>query len=105
MNIYVGNLSFETTDEDLRKGFAAFGDVASVNIIKDKFTGKSRGFAFVEMASDEHGKAAIQGLHETEMLGRKLNVSVAKPKTEGGGSRGDRPSYCVGGGGGRGGRY
>ena len=107
MNIYVGNLSFDTTEEDLRRSFTAFGEVTSVNIIKDKFTGKSRGFAFVEMANDEHGKAAIQGLHETELQTRKLTVSVAKPRTEGGGGgggRGRRQGYNGGGGGG-GGRY
>jgi len=114
MNIYVGNLSFDTTEEDLRQSFAAFGEVTSVNIIKDKFTGKSRGFAFVEMGSEDNAKAAIQGLHETELQTRKLTVSVAKPKTErssGGGGNGRRPSYGGGGGGGggyggdRGGRY
>ena len=107
MNIYVGNLSFDTTEEDLRQSFTAFGEVTSVNVIKDKFSGKSRGFAFVEMASDETGKAAIQGLHETELQTRKLTVSVAKPRTEGGGGGGGggrRPSYGGGGNGG-GGRY
>ena len=96
MNIYVGNLSFDATEEDLRGAFGAFGEVTSVNVIKDKFSGKSRGFAFVEMASDETGKAAIQGLHEKELQGRKLNVNVAKPRSEGGGGGG------AGGGGGRG---
>ena len=108
MNIYVGNLSFDTTEEDLRQSFTAFGEVTSVNVIKDKFSGKSRGFAFVEMASDETGKAAIQGLHETELQTRKLTVSVAKPRTEGGGGGGGggrRPSYGGGGGNGGGGRY
>ena len=106
MNIYVGNLSFDTTEEDLRRSFTAFGEVTSVNIIKDKFTGKSRGFAFVEMAGEETGKAAIQGLHETELLTRKLTVSLAKPRTEGGGG-GRRQNYGGGGGygGDRGGRY
>lgn len=87
MNIYVGNLSFDTTEEDLRKAFTAFGEVTSVNLIKDKYSGKSRGFAFVEMASNEAGQAAIQGLHESDLQGRKLNVNVAKPRTEGGGGR------------------
>jgi RNA recognition motif-containing protein len=106
MNIYVGNLSFDTTEEDLRRSFTAFGEVTSVNVIKDKFSGKSRGFAFVEMASDETGKAAIQGLHETELQTRKLTVSLAKPRTEGGGGGGGggrRPSYGGGGYGGGGG--
>jgi RNA recognition motif-containing protein len=93
MNIYVGNLSFDTTEEDLRRSFAAFGEVTSVAIIRDKFTGKSRGFGFVEMASEETGQAAIQGLHETELQSRKLNVSVARPRTEGGNGKGRRQNY------------
>jgi RNA recognition motif-containing protein len=93
MNIYVGNLSFDTTDEDLRQAFAAFGQIASINIIRDKFSGESRGFAFVEMASRDEAQAAIKGLNGKEVKGRELNVNEARPKTEGGG----------GGGGGRGG--
>jgi cold-inducible RNA-binding protein len=97
MNIYVGNLSYDMTEEDLRKEFEAFGKVDSVSIIKDKFTDRSRGFAFVEMASSEEGKAAVAAINGKDVKGRALNVSEARPKTEGrkGGS---------GGGGGGGGR-
>jgi RNA recognition motif-containing protein len=84
MNIYVGNLSFDMTEEDLRKEFEAFGKVDSVNIIKDKFTDKSRGFAFVEMATSDEGKAAVAAINGKDVKGRALNVSEARPKTEGG---------------------
>jgi RNA recognition motif-containing protein len=95
MNIYVGNLSREATEEELRQAFGAFGQVTSASIIKDKFSGESRGFGFVEMASKEEGQAAIAGLNGKEMKGRALNVNEARPRSEGG--RGE------GGGGGRGG--
>ena len=99
MNIYVGNLSYSTTDEDLRQAFGAHGEVTSVNIIKDRFSGESRGFGFVEMASNEEAQAAIANLNGTELGGRTLNVNEARPRTEGGGGRGgDRRG---GGGGGR----
>ena len=100
MNIYVGNLSYDMTEEDLRKEFEAFGKVDSVNIIKDKFTDRSRGFAFVEMASSEEGKAAVTAINGKDVKGRALNVSEARPKTDsrrGGGGGGERR----GGGGGR----
>jgi RNA recognition motif-containing protein len=98
MNIYVGNLSFDMTEEDLRKEFEAFGKVDSVSIIKDKFTDRSRGFAFVEMAVGDEGKAAVAAMNGKDIKGRALNVSEARPKTEGGrGGGGDRR----GGGGGR----
>ncbi|MFA4947141.1 MAG: RNA-binding protein [Candidatus Krumholzibacteriia bacterium] len=84
MNIYVGNLSFDMTEEDLRKEFEAFGKVDSVNIIKDKFTDRSRGFAFVEMASGDEGKAAVAAINGKDVKGRALNVSEARSKTEGG---------------------
>ena len=84
MNIYVGNLSFDMTEEDLRKEFEAFGKVDSVSIIKDKFTDKSRGFAFVEMATSDEGKAAVAAINGKDVKGRALNVSEARPKTEGG---------------------
>jgi RNA recognition motif-containing protein len=97
MNIYVGNLSYDMTEEDLRKEFEAFGKVDSVSIIKDKFTDKSRGFAFVEMASSEEGKAAVAAINGKDVKGRALNVSEARPKTDnrrsgggGGGGRRDR---------------
>ena len=98
MNIYVGNLSFDMTEEDLRKEFEAFGKVDSVNIIKDKFTDRSRGFAFVEMATSEEGKAAIAAINGKDVKGRALNVSEARPKTEGG--RGGGGGERRGGGGG-----
>jgi cold-inducible RNA-binding protein len=97
MNIYVGNLSYETTEEDLRLDFAQFGTVESVNIIKDKFSGQSKGFGFVEMPSKAEGQAAIDGLNGKEKNGRTLNVNEARPRTE---NRGGRGGF---GGGGRGG--
>ncbi len=98
MNIYVGNLPFNTGEEDLRQIFAAYGQVNSAAIIKDKMTGRSRGFGFVEMTNDAEAKEAIAGLNGTEMEGRTLTVNEARPRTEGGGG-GRRP----GGGGSRGG--
>lgn len=80
MNIYVGNLSHDVTDDDLRKEFEAFGQVASARVIKDKFSGESRGFGFVEMPSKEEATAAITGLEERELKGRKINVNEARPK-------------------------
>jgi len=92
MNIYVGNLSYDTAEEDLRQAFENFGQVTSVSVVADKYSGRSRGFAFVEMASQEEGEAAIEGLNGQELHGRKLNVSVARPRTErpGGGGGRDR---------------
>ncbi len=98
MNIYIGNLSFDTTDDQLRQAFEGFGEVSSVNIIKDKYTGESRGFAFVEMSDQDAATAAISGVNGQDLNGRTLNVNEARPRTERGGG-GDR-----GGGGGRGGR-
>ncbi len=99
MNIYVGNLSYETTEEELREEFAAFGDVTSVSIIKDKYSGQSKGFAFVEMPLLSAGQAAITGLNGKMLNNRQLSVSGARPRSDnrGGGS------YGGGGGGGRGG--
>ncbi len=97
MNIYIGNLSFDTTEDQLRQAFEGFGAVSTVNIIKDKYSGESRGFAFVEMATKEEATAAIGGLNGQDLNGRALNVNEAKPRTEGG-NRG-------GGGGGGGGNY
>jgi RNA recognition motif-containing protein len=90
MNIYVGNLSFDTTEEQLRKAFEGFGEVSSVNIITDKYSGESRGFGFVEMSNQEAATAAIGGLNGQELNGRTLNVNEARPRTErgGGGGRG-----------------
>jgi RNA recognition motif-containing protein len=88
VNIYVGNLSFDTTEDDLREAFANYGEVASAAIITDKYSGKSRGFGFVEMANTAEANAAIAALNGTEMDGRTLNVNEARPRTENGGSRG-----------------
>jgi len=79
MRIYVGNLSYEATDEDLRTTFEGFGEVESVTIIKDKFSGKSKGFGFVEMPSQEEAQSAVEGLNGHELKGRKLNVNEARP--------------------------
>jgi RNA recognition motif-containing protein len=81
MNIYVGGLPYDVTEADLRDAFEAFGTVASVNIITDKFSGQSRGFGFVEMASTSEAQAAITGLNGKELNGRTLNVSEARPRT------------------------
>jgi RNA recognition motif-containing protein len=88
MNIYVGNLSFNTTDDQLRQAFESFGEVKSVAIITDKFTGESRGFAFVEMPEKSAAIAAISGMNGQELNGRTLNVNEARPRTEGGGGGG-----------------
>ena len=90
MNIYVGNLSYEATEDDLRQAFEAFGQVASVTIIKDKFTGESRGFGFVEMPTQAEAQAAIAGLNGKDVKGRTLNINEARPRAEGrrGGSGG-----------------
>ena len=92
MNIYVGNLSYKATEEDLRQAFEAFGQVESVAIIKDKFTGRSRGFGFVEMPDEADAQSAIDGLNGKEFEGRALNVNKARPRAEGGrgGGRGSR---------------
>ncbi|MBM4241989.1 MAG: RNA-binding protein [Euryarchaeota archaeon] len=83
MNIYVGNLSREVTEEDLRQTFGAFGQVTSATIIKDKFSGESRGFGFVEMSVKAEAQAAITGLNGKELKGRALNVNEARPRSEG----------------------
>ncbi len=90
MNIYVGNLSNDVTDEDLRQAFEAFGQVTSANVIKDKFSGQSRGFGFVEMPGKAEAQAAIDGLNGKDLKGRPLNVNEARPRPEGdrGGRRG-----------------
>ncbi|HLM00363.1 MAG TPA: RNA-binding protein, partial [Pyrinomonadaceae bacterium] len=97
--IYVGNLSFNTSTQDLEDMFGEFGTVQSANIIEDRETGRSRGFAFVEMSSNEEAQAAITALNGKDMDGRSLTVNEAKPREEGGGRGGNRG----GGGGGRGG--
>ena len=80
MNIYVGNLATESGEADLRTAFGAFGDVSSAIIIKDKISGTPRGFAFVKMASETEGTAAIAGLHGTILQGNMLNVNVARAR-------------------------
>jgi RNA recognition motif-containing protein len=95
MNIYVGNLSWSMTDEDLAGLFTEFGTVTSGKILKDKMNGRSKGFGFVEMEDDEAAKAAIAALNETEVQGRKLIVNESQPRAEG-----DRPKRSFGGGGG-----
>ncbi len=89
MNIYVGNLSFETAEENLRQAFEAYGEVSKVNIITDRDSGRSRGFGFVEMPSKGEADAAMTGLNGQELNGQTLNVNEARPRTEnGGGNRG-----------------
>ncbi len=94
INIYVGNLSFDTTEDQLRQLFEAYGAVTSAKIIMDQFTGRSKGFGFVEMGDRDEGMKAIKELDATELGGRNLKVNEAKPKRD---SRGD----SRGGGGGR----
>ncbi len=94
MNIYVGNLSRQTTEDDLRQAFEAFGQVDSANVIKDKFSGESRGFGFVDMPSKDEAQKAIEEMNGKDLMGRTINVNEARPKTEnrrGGGPRGRRP--------------
>jgi len=109
MKIYVGNLSYEIIEEDLRQEFRAFGEVASVDIITDKYSGRPKGFAFVEMASKSEAEAAITGLNGKTLKERTIVVNESRPRTDnrGGGSYGNRrrDGYGSGGyGGGRGGR-
>ena len=93
MNIYVGNLSYEATEDQLRDWFAEFGQVESVSVITDRATGRPRGFAFVEMPDDAEGQKAIDELNEKEMDGRALKVNMARPRSEGGGGGGGRRNY------------
>ena len=90
MNIYVGNLSYEATEEDLRLAFEPFGQVESATIIKDKHSGQSKGFGFVEMTSKAEGQSAIDDLNGKELKGKALNVNEARPRPE---SRGRRGGY------------
>ncbi len=111
-NIYVGNLSFNATEEDIRQAFAEHGEVSEVNIVSDRETGRSRGFAFVEMPDGEQAKEAIEKVNPTEIDGRSITVNEARPKRDrprgggggGGGGRGGRGGGRGGGGGG-GGRW
>ena len=100
MKIYVGNMSYDTTEDDLKQAFEALGQVASVTIIKDKFSGRSKGFGFVEMPDNAQAEAAIAGLNGKDLQGRTLNVNEARPRTDdkprggsGGGGRGRRNSW------------
>jgi len=106
VNIYVGNLPYKITENDLRDLFAAYGEVTSVSMIKDKMTGQSKGFGFVDMPDGAEGNAAIQGLNEQAVQGRNIKVNEAKPREdrprEGGGG-GSRGGFGGGSGGGRGG--
>ena len=98
MNIYVGNLSYDATDDDLLNAFSEHGNVASANVIKDRETGRSRGFGFVEMPDDGEAKGAIEALNLQQIAGRAVTVNEARPRPSGGGGGGGRG----GGGGGRG---
>lgn len=82
MNIYVGSLSYEVTDNDLREAFEAFGQVESANVIKDKFTGRSRGFGFVEMPDEAEARSAIASLGGTSLKGRDISVNEARPRPD-----------------------
>ena len=88
MNIYVGNLSFDVTEDDLKKAFEPFGQVSEVRLIMDKFSGKSKGFGFVEMPTKEEAEKAIEEMNGKELMERALTVNVAKPKTDRGGRSG-----------------
>ena len=101
MNIYVGNLSHDVTEDDLRQAFEAFGEVSSVNIIKDRFTGESRGFGFVEMPTKTEADSAITGMNGQDLKGRAVNVNEARPRAQGGGRGGGRGGFDRGRGGGR----
>ncbi len=101
MNIYVGNLSFDVGEEDLRKAFEQFGEITEVRLIMDKFKGTSKGFGFIEMPSKDEAEKAIEEMNGKDMMGRALNVNEARPRTERG--SGPRRGGGGGGGGGRGG--
>ena len=96
MNIYVGNLLFDVTEDELKELFAPFGQVTEVRLIMDKFSGKSKGFGFIEMPSKEEAEKAIEGLNGKDIKGRAMTVNEAKPKVERGG-RGGRGGYGGGG--------
>ena len=82
MNIYVGNLSFDATEDEVRQAFSEYGEVSTVNIITDRDTGRPRGFCFVEMPNGDEAKAAIEGLNLQRIAGRAVNVNEARPKRE-----------------------
>jgi RNA recognition motif-containing protein len=93
MNIYVGNLLREATEDDLRRAFEAFGQVTSVKIITDKYTGDSSGFGFVEMPNQQEAKSAISGLDGKDLKGRTLKVNEARPREDRGGGFGGKRRY------------
>ena len=103
MKIYVGNLSFETTDDDLSQEFAVYGEVASASVVMDRETGRPRGIGFVDMPSDEQAKAAIAGLNGKDIQGRTLTVNESRPREGGSGGGGSRGGGGYGGGRGGGG--
>ena len=92
MNIYIGNMSFDTTEDQIRQAFAGYGEVSTVNIITDKQTGQPRGFGFVEMVETSEATAAISGLNGQDLNGRALNVNEAKPRADSG-NRGGGNNY------------
>jgi RNA recognition motif-containing protein len=93
MNIYVGNLPFNTDEDDLKEAFEAYGQVEDVKLIKDKYTGKSKGFGFVEMSAEAEALSAIEGLNGKDFKGRNLTVNKARPRSEGGGRGGRKRSW------------
>lgn len=93
MNLFVGNLSFETTESDLREAFEAYGTVNSAAVITDRDTGRSRGFGFVEMPTEGEARAAIEGLNDKDLQGRALRVNEARPRGSGGGGGGGYNRY------------
>jgi RNA recognition motif-containing protein len=101
MNIYVGNLSYSVTSDDLRKAFESFGEVSTANVITDKFTGQSKGFGFVEMPSKSSGDTAIKSLDGQDLKGRPIRVNEARPRPEGGGGGNPRRGGGAGPGGGK----
>jgi RNA recognition motif-containing protein len=93
MNIYVGNLSYEATDVTIREAFESFGEVTSAKVIKDKYTGQSRGFGFVEMPAKSQAQTAIESLNGKELLGKQINVNEARPRADQGRTGGGRMDY------------
>jgi RNA recognition motif-containing protein len=93
MNIYVGNLSYEATDVTIREAFESFGEVTSAKVIKDKYTGQSRGFGFVEMPAKSQAQTAIESLNGKELLGKQISVNEARPRADQGRSGGGRMDY------------
>jgi RNA recognition motif-containing protein len=93
MNIYVGNISYDATDETIREAFESFGQVASATIIKDKYSGQSRGFGFVEMTEQAQAQAAIKSLNGKEILGKAISVSEARPRADRGRTGGGRMDH------------